>query len=219
MKNLTLALLGVLASLWACKKEQAGPAFDNYFQLETGNYWIYDQYSLDTNGVYTLLGKTDSNYVEKDTLIRGETYFKLMEVNAEGPPNTYIPKYLRDSLHYVVDWQGRILFSSENISDTLDARHFVAYYPPAGLADTTAFIFAQMQPGDETVQVPAGTFTTKNYRETYQMWPKYSQSGALRFLDHRYAKEVGLVEETLYFYINDASKRYFVRRLKAYGKN
>ncbi len=216
MKNLTLTLLCVLAGLWACKKDPTQPIYGNYSNLAIGNYWLYDQYELDTNGVYTAINRTDSNYVEKDTLIHGETYFKLMVENSEGPQNVYTPNYLRDSLHYIVNWQGRILFSSENVTDILHTNYLWTDHTQL---DTLVFISGRMQPGEHVLQVPAGSFTTKNYRETYQIWPKYAQGGALRFLEHHYAKDVGAVEETFGFYISDKSGKYFVRRLKAYGKN
>ncbi|MBL7774953.1 MAG: hypothetical protein JNK89_03075 [Saprospiraceae bacterium] len=221
MKNLNWALLCAMAALWACQKEPSNPTllFDNYSNLATGNYWVYEQYLLDSSGVYTPRNQTDSNYVEKDTLIDGRSYFKLQVVVAGAPPNVYQAVFLRDSLHYLVDASGRILFSSQNTTDTLDARHFVvqlSHNPPT--QDTVAYISGKMQPNDETVQVPAGAFVTKNFRETYQMWPKYSAGGPVRYLQHRYAKNVGLVEETMGFYVGDASGKYLVRRLKRHGK-
>ncbi|MBK8965571.1 MAG: hypothetical protein IPM36_02610 [Lewinellaceae bacterium] len=217
MKNLTLALLGALALFFACRTDQPeSPAPNaNYSNLAVGNYWVYDQYYLDTNGVYTPLGRTDSNFVEKDTLINGQLYFKLMEALPEGPLPGHRPVFLRDSLHYIVDWQGTIRFSSENTVDTLTSRYFTAiYHPPA--VDTFAFIFGKMETPDVQIQTPAGTFTAKNFRETYRMWPAYSNAGDTRRVDHHYVQDVGIVDETLYFYINNP-EYYIVRRLTKYG--
>ncbi len=47
------------------------------------------------------------------------------------------------------------------------------------------------------------------------MFPAYSQWGAVRTINNRYAENVGLVEQTLPFF--SSSPNYVVRRLKRFG--
>lgn len=214
MKKTIFAGVSLALFLFACKKDNSNPLqFADYANLEVGNYWIYEQFELDTNGIYTPINRVDSNYVEKDTLINGVTYFKYMDAFTTNGPG-YVAWFLRDSLHYLVDWQGNIHFSSENFTDTLGSQHYLAVP-----GDTLAYVFAQMTDNGLPVTTAAGTFTTKNYRRTFNLWPKFDDNGPVRHLDRRYAEDVGIVEETLYFYVADKSKKYFVRRLKSYGSN
>jgi hypothetical protein len=68
-----------------------------------------------------------------------------------------------------------------------------------------------------TVTIPAGTFVTKNAQEVYLMEAPYDGGGKVRPLQKRYAEDVGIVEETLLFYIS--APWYYVRRLVRYGTN
>ncbi len=213
MKNaFTLLALGLLfCSIWACKDEHTPitPQYANYANLKVGNYWIYDIFILKPDGSYIPQNLSDSSYVEKDTLIRGNQYFKLRYRDFENTGD-YTASFLRDSLHYLVNSQGKILFSSENFKDTLFST--VLYAPTT---DTIAVITARMTDDNAQTTVPAGNFTTKNYRTGYYIYPKWPFGGTTRPLHNRYAKEVGLVEQTLYFYWFDAE--YIVKRLKRFG--
>lgn len=210
MKNYLFVFAFAAFAFASCKDVEEPVSYPDYANLKVGNYWIYGRYSLDTNGVFTDLGIRDTLYVQKDTLIQGNTYFKYINRLAE-PPFTYVPLYLRDSLHYIIDWQGRAMFSSENTTDTLADRYFRAGQ------DTVCYIFSKMADVDETVTTPAGTFTVKSYRSTYEMWPGFDDFGAVRYENRRYAEGVGIVEESLYFFIAD--RRYYLRRLISYGHN
>lgn len=216
MKQLTWALLSVAGFLFACKKDSITEVatYENYGNLTPGNYWVYDRYYVHADGSLQIIpNQTDSNYVEKDTLINGNIYHKLMAASNELIPNTYVPQFLRDSLHYIVDWRGQIQFSAENFTDTFSSSLLIL---KLDLPDTIGHIFAQMADDGFLVTTPAGEFVTKNYRQTYAMWPKYQAHGADRYLHRRYAKDVGVVEETICFFI--ASPRSMVRILRSYGK-
>ena len=114
-----IAILSVVAI--SCNKNSEEPvpaAKADYYQLKTGNYWIYEGFRIDTAGIATSTGKYDSAYIEKDTTIRGLTYYKLVE-------NPYLIfaeqffKYLRDSSGYLISSNGAILASDNNFTDTL----------------------------------------------------------------------------------------------------
>lgn len=212
MKNLLFLSLSILTLIYSCKKDpEYKPGASDYFNLKVGNYWVYEQFTLDTNGVYTSRNILDSNYVEKDTLINGKLYYKYMSDNLEKFQN-YTPRFFRDSAAYMVDQTGRIVFSIVQNSDTLDRIYNVVPYS----SDTIAFIFSKMTDIGQSITVPAGTFETRNYQSTYIMWPKFSVGGKIRHLDNRYAAEVGLIEEYQGFFLADKSKNYFVRRLVRY---
>jgi hypothetical protein len=214
MKNATTSftLFFLALTCWACKDHFTAPlpVYDNYSNLEVGNYWIYDIFTLKADGTLIPQNKVDSVYIAKDTLIGTNTYFKYLY--PDFPSKLYTHKYLRDSLHYIVDHQGKILFSSENFTDVLFSTIKLLGPPPA---DTLCFITAQMTDENYSMSVPAGLFTTKNYKTTYQMHGKWTLNGTFRPVNVRYAKEVGIVEETLPFFIGDPN--YTVRRLKRYG--
>src|SRR5688572_7718749 len=109
----TWMVMGVAMALFsACKKDnlhslQNPP--DSYPELKVGNYWVYEVYEVDTANVATSLGILDSSYVEKDTVINGHTYFKKIESNY--PFSASHAVYLRDSIGYIVNHKGTIVFT------------------------------------------------------------------------------------------------------------
>jgi hypothetical protein len=217
MKKSVLVLITCIA-IYSCKKKDeatpplATPAvvYADYSNLRTGNYWIYERFSLDTALVtYTSLNIFDSSYVEKDTVINGNTYFKLMQINYPYN-NEYAPVYLRDSLNYIVNISGDLQFASQNFIDT-----FYTHYIVQGFNDTICYIFSKMADDNLSITVPAGTFVTKNFKTTYLMYPNYSFGLTERPVNYRYTENVGLVEQTLPIYTFPAP--YIVRRLKSYG--
>ena len=216
MKNYLIILLFAIA--FGCKdaNDETYPvSYPDFANLKVGNYWIYERFHLDSNGVYTALGVFDSTYVEKDTLINGLTYYKYMEDQFLSPPG-YDAVFLRDSLHYLVNVDGKILFSSQNFSDAL----WLAYATfNAGNSDTICQIYRKMTDDNALVSLPAGTYVTKNAQEVYLLYPGFDMGGKIRRLEHRYAENVGLVEETSPFFISDLSKSYTVRRLVFQGHN
>ena len=218
MKNTLIILtLASLATI-GCKdaNDEVYPAvYPDFTNLKVGNYWIYERYNLDSNGVYTTLGIFDSTYVEKDTLINGQTYFKYMD-DWYGSPAGHDATFLRDSLHYLVNSSGRIQFSSENFTDTLWQDH-ISF--GVGSTDTICRIYCKMTDDNLPVNTPAGTFVSKNAQKVFLMYPDFDNGGPVRNLQNRYAENVGLVEETFPFFIADPSKRYTVRRLVHQGQN
>jgi hypothetical protein len=152
MKKLTfLSVVFLAIALFSCKKsndETNPPSKPDYYQLKVGNYWIYQGYHIDTNGVVTAEGVPDSTYVEKDTVIRGYTFKKIV-----GNPDHAVPLYMggivRDSSGYLVTYYGQILCSDENFTDILYTRN----------SDSILFMgYLQMTGKDSLVETPAGTF-------------------------------------------------------------
>lgn len=184
-------------------------AYDNYSALKVGNYWIYGIYA-DSLGNSAPLNVYDSCYVQKDTIINSKTYFKVYR-----PDYVYNSGflYLRDSLHYIVDKSGGILFSSVDFNTT-----FNTFYSTTPAGDTDYVATTKMEYRDKVVSVPAGSFVASDFKRSFTMM--HIPSGS--FMKNRamvtyYTKGVGIVYETLPFYSSVPSQR--ERRLLRYHLN
>ncbi len=194
----------ILTGIVSCKKEsvvalcpEGSPApttYVNYAMLDSGNYWIYERYSLDSAGNETPSGITDSIYVKDDTIISGQTYFIL--VKPAYPSSGFTTNFLRDSLHYIVDFQGRIHFSSEDFTTILKSG--VVYGAPP---DTVYTYEYRMVEKDLPDTVPSGIYITSNFRNSIVIYPPYETTHNPRFLNQRYAQGVGIVSETINFFV------------------
>lgn len=212
---LVMAVVCIIAS---CKKKEHQDStpqpvtYASYLPLKAGNYWIYENFNLDTNGNYTSTGIIDSDYVAGDTLVNGTTYFKWLRNNSTLGASTYI---VRDSLHYIVDIIGAKLFSSQNFTDTFDVSY--GYSSPAH-TDTIYFRYFKMDGSNVSVFVPAGTFITQDAKTTYILYPPFSNGLANpRYINLYYAENVGLVYETLQPYTSMPT--YTVKKLIRYHLN
>jgi len=192
MKYLFALSTIVLLFVSSCKKEEMEPCpsppikeIPNYMPLAIGNYWVYNDYKVDTLGNETKMNYVDSIYIQRDTLINNETYF-VIEGNYS--PYANVEYILRDSLGYLIDNRGEIKFSVTNFTDTL--------YSVATMNnnDTIIFEFKNMDPSNHSISVPAGTFSTLDYVRTFifPYQPPYTQR---KF--HKYnAEGVGTILET-----------------------
>lgn len=201
--------------MYSCKKntDPIPPTVDypNYSQLKVGNYWIYEQFDISSSGVATSKKVFDSCYVEKDTIIKGKTYFKIVRpVWYRSGIKDFL--YQRDSLHYIVNSNGEILFSSQDFSNVLDS-----WYIKSSVNDTISRVIRKMTDKEIDVHAPAGTFKTLNAKETHIMYPMWTSAGNPRYGNTRYAKDVGIVIETLLFFVS--SPDYVERRLVRYHLN
>lgn len=217
-KSLAFAILALSTLIISCKKEQdpipetpASTTYPNYSKLAIGNYWVYQQYDLDTLGNLTAKNNFDSCYVAADTSINGNTYFKLIK------PKPYVAgqvevSYLRDSLSYVVNESGKILFSSSDVSTI-----FATNYYTAAPTDTLCKSVFKMEGLTTTITTDAGNFATLNAQEKFYMYPNFQSAGNIRVRNYRYAENVGLVTEVLPFFAS--SPLYTERRLVRYHVN
>lgn len=192
-----LLLMTIVIS--SCKKEDKNEpitppistVYPNYSQLKVGNYWIYQQVELDSMGNETPKNIFDSCYVEKDTIINTYTYYKVFSPEVSG--SSY--KYLRDSLHYIVEaFSGRIMFSSQDFTTIF---YSLCLQTADSNSDTIAVLTAKMDDKDMSITTPAGTFITSNMKEKISFNPRFQPSYQIRYRNNRYAKNIGLVVETL----------------------
>jgi hypothetical protein len=192
MKKLCLLLFATLAVVAvSCKKETEEPApvaKADYYQLKVGNYWIYQDFRIDSNGVETIRPDLDSAYIEKDTLIRGFTYFKLHEKMSGIAQMTL---YLRDSSGYLVDNNGLILASDNNFADTLR------------INNTTPSLctgYFTMIGKDSLVTIPAGTFQSITASQEVVPTPPNSGNFPVRYSYDCYGKGVGKIKSHVFLY-------------------
>ena len=204
----TLCMLFLFVSN-SCKKEASPIIYDTYFPLKVGNYWIYEEIRVDFSGTETSMNRLDSNYVEKDTVINGDTYYKVHK------PNIVFPDYfelLKDSMHYIVNVNGKILFSSQDFSNV--------YYRESTVVpvnDTLYTMECKMESASTSVVVASGTYMCKNSKETYSMYPGWSAGTPTRYRNFYYAKDIGIIEETIPFFVS--STHYIEKRLVRYQLN
>lgn len=205
--------------VYSCKKDlesdtkvnnQTATA-SNFSQLKIGNYWIYQHFDIDENGNSTPTTAYDSCYVEKDTIVNNRTYYKVIKPHLFFPNQKEII-FQRDSLDYIVNLNGKILFSSQDFSTI-----FESSYEIAGQVDTIYQIIRKMEDKDMDVVVPLGTFKTSNAKETFLVFQNWATFGSIRYKNNRYAENIGIVVETYLLFINRASHK--ERRLLRYHVN
>jgi hypothetical protein len=221
-KMFFLSLLTIAIGYYSCKKDKESPSpspspvtYPNYSQLKVGNYWVYQQFEIDAAGVVHPRNNTDSCYIEKDTTINGHTYFKIVKPYLShgqyyNSNNCY--SFIRDSLHYIINSFGEILFSSQDSLSVLRTFYYVWE-----MNDTVCQVVLKMADKNLAVVTPAGTFTTTDSKETYHMYPNHSSGGNPRYINTRYAENIGIVLETQPFYAS--SPNYIERRLIRYHLN
>lgn len=171
------------------KEEPTVVAYDNYSGFKVGNYWVYERFKTDSNGVTTSLNIFDSCYVERDTMIGSEKAFIVYRPDPIGNANRRIWK---DSLHYIVS--SGIRFTYQDFTTEFINRYSIS--PPT---DTIYQYIKKMDEKNLLITVPAGTFVTSSMNEVYQFFYPYYPATyyKVRIQRTRFAKNVGIVTETL----------------------
>ncbi len=212
MKNWisTIVFTALIIGLFSCKKEddeiKPTPINNSYTKLEVGNYWIYENFEIDSNGTETPLNTFDSSYVEKDTLINGNKYAVLVLPDIIQPR-----KFLRDSLHYIVDSMGIIRFSSQKFNSELMPTH----YKIIKAGDTLFSRRIYMTNKDSLVSVPAGDFLTYNYLIDIKYGNSiYAKDYLDRKINQLYAKNIGIIYNTKISFAS--AKKYTIQKLVRY---
>lgn len=206
MQKLLIVFITLSILCFSCKKEkpqtpEPTPKIDdiiylNYAHLKPGNYWVYQVFEVDTLGNATATSQYDSVFVSKDTVINGKTYAVKVDP-------LYNNTYLRDSLHYIVNSFGRIVFSSVDFYATFSTNYFIW----TGSTDTVAYIHTYMTDKDKDVTVPAGSFKTVARNEHWFMFPGYRNGGIIIEQKTKYNIDIGIVSEALPFIFHNAYLR------------
>lgn len=206
-KSILIAFAAVL--LFSCSKDDENKpiVYPDYANLKVGNYWVYQHFFIDTTGADSALDVYDSCYVEKDTIINGNTYYKMVRPHRILQSDDI--NYYRDSLDYLVDRAGKIWFSAEDFTTVFDT------YYSVNPIDTTYTINYMMVDKDKQVTTPAGDFVTRTFQRRIDFNKKFVYWYSPRYSISRYSKDVGIVCETLEFFSTDPN--YVERRLVRYG--
>jgi hypothetical protein len=180
-----MAMIGLLSS---CNKDNPEnklepiPAKD-YMQLEIGNYWVYHRHMIDTNK--SSIDEIDSLVITGDTMINSKQYFKKKSFYQGGT------SYLRDSNGYLVDHQGKIMFSDHDFGHVLRTDSI-----GPGLAVAEYGMIA----GDTTITVPSGSYQALDFRGTVTaLDPNYPHG--INYTYYFYADGMGMVKSSTYFFM------------------
>jgi hypothetical protein len=192
MKNFVL-IVGALVCLFSCEKvtkqEETKDPVSEYLPISVGNYWVYQIYAIDSSGNEYQTNTFDSTIISNDTLINGKKYFRFdyFEYNTI---NTYPIDtiYCRDSLKYLINSKGQLLFSEDNFTDTLYRKTFLFNN------DTLYTMTCKMEKIDQEFSVPVGIFNNLlNSKGTVISNPKYTTIKNPRYTNKYYAKEIGVI--------------------------
>ncbi len=213
-------LIFTIALVQGCKKKDAEPEeamaptptvaehlnSAAYVQLKIGNYWIYQEINVDSQGNETPTISYDSCYIVSDSLIRGSKFFKLKNFS----PLFSYQNLLRDSSNHIINSHGEIIFSANDFT-TIFANNFVV--DPQSPADTIEKAISKMTDKDLSIIVPAGTFTTSNFQKKYNIHPNWAQGVPLRYMNTRFAKNIGMITQTqpLFLSMTSSVERKLVR--------
>jgi hypothetical protein len=200
----TIAILALI--FFSCEKknsQEPTTSEPDFVKLKAGNYWVYENFKVDTSGVTTDLGKTDSCYIEKDTLINGDKYFIKNSLSYMSVSGRSI---LKDSSGYLVqrfaNGSSEILFARDNYKDIFRS-------------DTVSNLFKRqtmMTGKDSAVSVPAGTFITRSMRlVATPLDPDYPWG--VRRVYYIYGKDMGQIKYTMCFWSDPG---YYEARLVRY---
>lgn len=194
MKNLLILCIAIVAFSSCRKKDDdcncptnnptttaATPA-NNYLKLQAGNYWVYDDYTIDTNAVETFTG-TDSAYVSGDTVYNGNTYHMLFDL--------YGTTWLRDSSGFIVDTAGKVYFT--NVVFNLPVA-FNYYGGSIGYSEQMT-LSTPVQ-----VTVPAGTYSAYDWQLTAHFTDPNYQWGHTRYAHSYFSEGTGKVKQIFFFY-------------------
>jgi hypothetical protein len=199
-----LSLLSILfVFLWSCNKDDDPTGSKDYFPLAVGNYWVYDHYSIDEDGVETKFPANDSLSITRDTVIRNQTYFVLEGIDFST--NEWKIVEIRDSSNYLVDSNGKVLFARNDFENILSTS---SIENKGEIICTTTY---KMEKVSENISVPAGSFEVLNFKGTVTVTnPSEFGVDYPRYLNNYFAKNVGKILQT---YIFISSPGHMERRL------
>jgi hypothetical protein len=193
MKRLSVFVIAFLSILvFSCKKtsnDTTSATTSDYYKLKVGNYWIYQGYQADSNEVPAPQNLFDSAYIEKDTIIRGNTYYKLWE-GQPNIPGMHFPSYLRDSSGYLVTNLGYKECSVTNFKDTifLDTFNIQLFRG-----------YGRMTGKDSVVTVPAGNFQSITSR--IRVVPTQpNDHHPVRYIYNIFGKNIGKIKTHNFYY-------------------
>jgi hypothetical protein len=210
MRKLSFALILIAILIAACKKKKEDfiplnkpvttsiyPPASDFMPFKAGNYWIMQEYYIDTSGTETKTGITDSMYISDVKVQNGNTFYGLQSRRGT--------LYIRTSGTHAYLINDSLYFSTEKLGDTLrrnsDSIGRAAYYMVNENLVTT---------------VPAGTFITYTVEGRVQVTANTSIGMSPRYTWDVYGQKTGPVLKR-YFVTNRPG--YYEMRLVRYKLN
>ncbi|MBD78765.1 MAG: hypothetical protein CL840_07585 [Crocinitomicaceae bacterium] len=214
-----LALSSLIVLSFSCKKDEEITENPNcepelkvqdYMPMAVGNYWVYQQYRIDSNRVEEKMGQVDSMKITRIEKIRGNEYFVFEGTNSPyGNFDGSIIHMLRDSNGYLVNQSGDILMSVKNFTDTLDK----------GSDNNDIYSYYHKMRGESQVNIAGAVETVINYQVDRIFNKPFSDELGTEAVvsNNYYAKGRGKVMDD-YYYMADyiTNKRIIERRLIRY---
>lgn len=184
--------------IFSCDKDETvitNPVIpESIIPLEVGNYWIYQGYRVESDGVVFQLPKQDSVYIDSVEIINGEEYYIFEGAYSFPPVFSY-----RDSSGYLLTAGGQIHYSPKDDEGVL--------YERIWDLSNDDFIKASFEMDtSEELTIPVGTFNTRKVVGKFD----FSQSDYdcdKEFISY-YAKGIGLVRDDRFF-ASACEKTYF----------
>jgi hypothetical protein len=196
-RHLFMAMIAIAAFSVSCKEDKENliePEAD-FMHLQVGNYWVYEFYKIDTNGVETKLEETDSAYILKDSVYKGKSYFVKVQNPYEFNKSALSggmgmdTVLLCDSSGYLVNQAGFIYFAQDNFDEILNTDSVPGLF----------WMVTRMTGKDSVVTVPEGSFITRTICSTYYpLNPQYEWG--IRKAYTVYGKDAGPVKYNYGFY-------------------
>jgi len=159
MKNIPFFIL-LLLVFGACNSDDNADEIneeieENFFALKVGNTWTYNYFSrVGQTEEFENLGAVDQVTILSKTEINGETYFEMQTTTILGdqfctvcPDEGVANRMVRDSLGYLIDTEGVIIFSSQDVDTDYLILEFEQYD-----------IFGKLLLESELISVEAGNF-------------------------------------------------------------
>ncbi|MBI5541043.1 MAG: hypothetical protein HY951_13340 [Bacteroidia bacterium] len=195
-KSILIISIGIIL-FNSCRKEDSititpvitQETVNDYFPLNTGNYWVYKQTSLDSSGnIIPNTWGNDSIVVKNDTIINSNTYHTVFEYNSLGHTSPYV-HYYRDSSNCIVDNNGAIVFS---INPGFVKNQVFAY-----LSDTIAYVNYYFVNQTTSITVPLGTYNCVDLKgELFRIEDNFNIT---RLIHNYYCKNIGSIKKTRLF--------------------
>lgn len=188
----------------ACKKDETIEAEPpettsvlDYMPLTIGNYWIYETFNCDSGEVNCTSKSIDTSMVTKDTIINGNTYYKI-----EGNYHLFgNPVFIRDSGDYLVNHTGRVLFT--HIDTTQVFNHTII---PGSNGDTIFYYYDKLMPQTYDITLEDGTYSCLDMRTSF--FRKHDNFQIEHNGHSYYCKDVGIIKQLAFWASNlDVEKR------------
>ncbi len=165
MKRFLISAFVLSIALTACKNNDnpdplPAHTVSDYFPLAVGNMWVFDVSSCDSTWTDCTYLRTDTNHITKDTLINAHIYYKIEGGDLINPK----PVFIRDSLDYLIDSEGNILFSDKDFETRLSEEYIISN------TDTLFHWYTQMQEDEVSIQVPMGSFNCLDNQLSFFRW-------------------------------------------------